>query len=183
LDGHAIGKATKYDGFPSYLWLREGKYELVFYLDGYETMRKDIEIFADVTVREHLTMVRGETTPVEEVSTASKREPEPRSEIRQRGPDARPHVGDRDGAPRRFERSVEGSRVIVKIMPSDAAVYLDGRYLGTANAVNARKRGISLKAGTHTLQVVRPDYQTEDLEFTLEADERIELQIELKPES
>ena len=44
LDGELIGIADNYDGWPRYLWLREGSYRMVIYHEGYETLAREVRI-------------------------------------------------------------------------------------------------------------------------------------------
>jgi hypothetical protein len=44
LNGQRIGTADDFDGWPRYLWLPEGTYELVFYLDGYQTLARRLTV-------------------------------------------------------------------------------------------------------------------------------------------
>jgi hypothetical protein len=43
-------------------------------------------------------------------------------------------------------------------MPEDAAVYLDGEYLGMAGELGRLHGAIPVATGTHRLEVVRPGY-------------------------
>ncbi|HKH46080.1 MAG TPA: PEGA domain-containing protein [Thermoanaerobaculia bacterium] len=45
LDGQYLGIVDRYDGWPSYLWLEKGTYDLVFYLDGYKTLVRRVTIY------------------------------------------------------------------------------------------------------------------------------------------
>lgn len=51
LDGQYLGIVDQYDGWPSYLLLAEGSYELVFYLDGYRTMARRVLIQPGVLIK------------------------------------------------------------------------------------------------------------------------------------
>jgi hypothetical protein len=44
IDGGYAGVVDSYDGFPRYLWLDRGTYEVVFYLDGYRTIARQITV-------------------------------------------------------------------------------------------------------------------------------------------
>jgi hypothetical protein len=44
LDGQRIGEVDDFDGWPKYLWLPEGTYDLVFYLDGYQTLGRQVTV-------------------------------------------------------------------------------------------------------------------------------------------
>jgi PEGA domain len=45
LDGQYIGTVDDYDGFPSYLWLDKGTYDIAFYLEGYKTLARQVSIY------------------------------------------------------------------------------------------------------------------------------------------
>lgn len=51
LDGRYLGIVDQYDGWPSYLVLTEGSYELVFYLDGFRTMARRVLIQPGVLIK------------------------------------------------------------------------------------------------------------------------------------
>jgi hypothetical protein len=44
VDREHLGVVDSYDGFPRYLWLREGKRRLVVYLEGYETFAREVTV-------------------------------------------------------------------------------------------------------------------------------------------
>ncbi len=56
VDGRYVGVTDNFDGFPRYLWLKKGTYEVVFYNDGYETVVRELAIYPGVVidVRERL---------------------------------------------------------------------------------------------------------------------------------
>lgn len=54
----------------------------------------------------------------------------------------------------------EPGRLKLEVEPSDASLYLDGRFLGTAEDLGRLRKGLILAPGKHTIQVVRPGYET-----------------------
>jgi hypothetical protein len=44
LDGQYIGTVDDFDGWPKYLWLPADTYDLVFYLDGYQTLGREMTV-------------------------------------------------------------------------------------------------------------------------------------------
>lgn len=44
INGEYVGVADDFDGFPSYLWLAPGTYDLAFYLPGYRTLARQYTI-------------------------------------------------------------------------------------------------------------------------------------------
>ena len=70
LGGEYIGVVGSFDGYPSYLWLKEGTYQLVFYRDGYTTLARELTVHAGVVIDVELRMERGESVPPEELVAA-----------------------------------------------------------------------------------------------------------------
>ena len=50
LNGRYIGRTDRFDGFPSYLWLREGVYQVTFYRQGYQTVVRELEIHPGLVI-------------------------------------------------------------------------------------------------------------------------------------
>jgi hypothetical protein len=185
LNGQFIGKAGKYDGWPQYLWLPEGDYELIFYLDGYETVRKQFEVTPNVTIKTDLTLNSGHTTSVEEMSQALKNRVNEREELRRKYSKDRPGVRDLSEDRNQIEKPDLRElppRVLVQVTPEDAVLYLDGRFLGTARAIAKRGGEFTVEPGTHDLEVIRPGHQSHRRRFEAERGEVIELDIKLQPE-
>jgi hypothetical protein len=89
------------------------------------------------------------------------------------------YEGD-DRRDRAEEGSSDGSgRLRLEIEPSDASVYLDGRFVGTAVDLQRARNGLRLEPGEHRIAVVRPGHQAEEQEFTVAAGEEVELEFEL----
>ena len=68
LNGRHIGKADKFDGAPRFLWLKEGTYELIFYSEGYKTVRKEFTIEAGTRINVKQRLQSGESAPPEAVN-------------------------------------------------------------------------------------------------------------------
>ncbi|HEV7784934.1 MAG TPA: hypothetical protein VGQ28_06325, partial [Thermoanaerobaculia bacterium] len=45
VDGKDMGVVDNFDGWPDYLWLPKGTYDVAFYLDGYKTIARQISIY------------------------------------------------------------------------------------------------------------------------------------------
>lgn len=69
LDGQYIGRVDAYDGFPQYLWLEEGTYDLVLYKDGYQTIARQITVRPGVVVQVDHELERGESVRPENLAT------------------------------------------------------------------------------------------------------------------
>ena len=228
VDGQRVGVADNYDGWPRYLWLKEGEHRLVFVKEGYETVVRDYEIEAGVILRIDAEMIRGVSTPATEhfaQAAPSRREraevrreraarPAPSQEApregdnswRWRDRDARtggeageseaPDVERRSSASsedgwrnRRGSGAAsqsgdrgsndyrsEPARLTFDIEPEDAALYLNGRHLGTVADLDG---ALLIDPGEHVLEVLRPGFESERIEFEVERGEEIEVEADL----
>ena len=160
IDGTPVGPVDRYDGFPSYLWLEPGAYELAFYLEGYETLTRQYSIYPGVVVdvKEHLTPGVAVLPAAPELEAMSYQEAE---------------AGG--GAP-----SDGVGRLQLSIRPGDAAVYLDGHFLGTGEELLQLSAGLMVEPGDHVLELVRPGYVTEQVPLSVPAGERIEIDLTLR---
>jgi hypothetical protein len=67
LDGRYIGTVDAYDGFPRYLWLERGTYDLVLFLDGYRTVARQVSVYPGTVLGINDQLEQGESTPPEEM--------------------------------------------------------------------------------------------------------------------
>lgn len=208
LDGQYIGKVDAFDGWPRYLWLRKGTYDLVFYLDGYKTIARQITVYPGTVIDVDDRMEPGESARPEELISKSterrderlryereRREELERGEGRREdyGEDWRDRVrrdrgryeGENDGRDREEmeEESGRKGRLRLEVEPEDASVYLDGRFVGTGSELALMRSGLVVSPGEHKLSIVRPGRRAEEREFTVEPGEEVELAIELESES
>ncbi|HVE65092.1 MAG TPA: PEGA domain-containing protein [Thermoanaerobaculia bacterium] len=70
------------------------------------------------------------------------------------------------------------ARLRIDVAPADAAVYVDDRFMGTAQSLEAE--GIPVSAGRHTVVVSRPGYRDRRVEVTVSRGEteRVEINLE-----
>jgi len=50
VDGQYLGKVDAFDGWPRYLWLPKGTYDVVLYLDGYKTIARQITVYPGTVI-------------------------------------------------------------------------------------------------------------------------------------
>lgn len=205
IDGRYTGTADDFDGFPQYLWLDRGVYDVVLFREGYKTIARQVTIRSGQVISMGDRLEPGESVRPQDLATKThdrrderiRSEEERREEIARRGDDgmddwrerARRRMEERDryeGDDRREDRreergeSEDGTgRVRLEIEPSDASVYLDGRFVGTALDLQRSRNGLRLDPGEHRIAVVRPGHQAEEQEFTVAAGEEVELEFEL----
>lgn len=188
IDGNYIGVVDKYDGFPRYLWLRKGTYEISFYLDGYETVTRVVTVYPGLVID-----IKDRMTPGEGLRPEPRESPQPEYGTEdERGEDARDSYSDpgmrrRDVSPsQRQERSYrpgdfrsEPARLALQVHPADASVYLDGRFLGSGAELARLHSSLVIDPGEHVLQVLRPGYRDQELRFEARPGEEVELDVEL----
>ena len=88
--------------------------------------------------------------------------------------DAPPTGPDEDLAP------AEKGRLRFEVVPGDAAVYLDDRYVGTGQELADLGRGLGARPGTHTITVVRPGYGTRTVEIVVKPGKTVDVVVELE---
>ncbi len=200
LDGKRIGVADDYDGFPTYLWLKAGVYDLVFYADGYETIARQYVIRPGLIVDVEDSMTPGQAIRPEDLPAKTHvhrderlqqdREAEddaargyrPAPPQGQSWREQRPPVeeSDADNAARREvseDARVAPARLKLDVEPGDASVYLDGRFIGTGAEIAELPNGLLIDAGQHRIEAVRPGRRAVNKEFSAEpgSESRIDL--------
>jgi hypothetical protein len=196
VDGKKVGLADDYDGFPTYLWLPKGTYDVVIYLPGYKTIARQYTIYPGLVIDVEDRMERGqETHPLElGPQTHERRDARIRAEQErlQQIEESRRWEEDSRQAPEPTERvepseraldaRAEPGRLVLRVEPSDASVYLDGRFLGTGDELDRLRSGLLVDPGSHRVEVVRPGWQSEEETVEIESGGEITLAIELDEE-
>lgn len=180
LDGEPIGRSGQFDGYPGFLWLDEGTHTLVFYREGFRTFRRSFEVRAGMVTEVRVEMERGETRPPDEFIGPPGRSaadlPSAAGPPGATAPVAPPALrGEGDS----LDLRAAGARVRIAVEPTDASVYLDGRFLGTGEDLSRLHGGLLLDAGEHLLEVVHPDYLPDRVNFRSKVGEEIELRVTL----
>jgi len=188
VDGQRVGIADDYDGFPRYLWLPKGTYDVVFYLSGYKTLSRQYSIYPGLVIDVEDRLEPGEATPPDQLASQSHerrderlqddREQAARAEAWGQPVEAPPGAA---GVPAgSLDARSEPGRVRLHVEPADASVYLDGRFLGSGRELVNLRAGLLVDAGSHTVQIVRPGYQPEQRQIDVGSGQELEVQIELQ---
>lgn len=192
VDGQYVGTAGRFDGYPGYLWLGDGRHELIFYNQGFETLRREIKVLEGVVLDISHRMIPGPSVPAEELTVfadeeLNRFEEEWEPGERPREFEERARAGsdstDRDqgaGEPIRRDVREEPGRLKLEIAPADASIYLDGRFLGSGQEVARLRSGLMVSPGEHTLEIVRPGFDSREIAFTIESGEETVLEIDLE---
>jgi len=210
VDGEYLGKVDAFDGWPRYLWLPRGTYDVVFYLDGFKTIARQITVYPGTVIDIDDRMEPGTSTRPEDLASKSHErrdsrlqyENERRERIeptdednwrdrmrRERGTmrdddrDRDDHEMDRDDDREEVEipADTQGKgRLRLEVEPEDASVYVDGRFVGTGTELGLMRGGLPLAPGEHRLAVVRPGRKAEERDFKVEPGADIKLDVELE---
>ncbi|MEM6454907.1 MAG: PEGA domain-containing protein [Acidobacteriota bacterium] len=181
LDGEYIGVADNYDGFPSFLWLEEGTYDIAFYLEGYKTYHRQVTVRPGVVLDIEPRMERGESVKPRDLQSKStvnrdnrvRDNRERRETVERRREATRPYTGGDDSG-------LLPGRVRFAIEPANASIYLNGIFLGIAGELGQLVRGLEIDAGEHVLEVVHPSFDAERVELQIAPDDRQEIVLVLE---
>jgi hypothetical protein len=207
VDGDKVGSVDDFDGFPSYLWLPRGTYDVVFYLPGFQTIARQYSIYDGLVIDVNDRMEHGDAVRPENLGTKThvRRDERERfegereaairrhDEWRQRqdgdnrsgtapapGVSVLPPAAEHGAAP--DNDSGNATRVHLIVAPPDASIYLDGNFLGTAGELRQLSAGLVVTPGSHNLEVVRPGYEPESRDFESKPGEDVQLAITLEEE-
>lgn len=182
VDGRRVGVADEFDGFPDYLWLEKGTYDVVIYLPGFKTIARQYTIYPGLVIDVEDRMERGESIHPEELPTTSHERRDERlrrdREVRERLERSRQRAGDEW-----LDAREEPGNLLVRVLPADASVYLDGRFVGTGEDLARLRAGLLVDSGTHQLEIVRPGFESMARQVEIAAGDDLTVEIELTFES
>ena len=79
----------------------------------------------------------------------------------------------------RPESRRDRGRLKLSVEPSDAVVYIDDRFVGSADELASMERGIVVSPGKHTVTVSRPGYRDKSRDVTVDAGKTETVEISL----
>jgi len=183
VNGSPVGVADQYDGFPTYLWLEKGTYDIVIFKEGFQTISRQYTVYPGVVIDVNDRMVRGESVRPEDLastSTAIRDERIRRDRERAERAEAE-EAWRQDSGDAVQGNDPEGvGRLLLAVAPGDSAVYLDGHFLGTGAEISQLSAGLVVEPGQHVIELVRPGYQTEKVPVTVPPGERVTLDLEMQ---
>ena len=203
LDGQYLGVCDDFDGFPEYLWLEPGTYDLVFFHEGYRTVAHQVTVRAGLMIDFNDRMVPGESVRPEDLpSKSTVRREERLRRDRETAAEARAAEAAREEAwrtrrepireveaeiaeapaPGPLDARGEPGRLQLRVEPMDASIYLDGRFLGTGEELARLRSSLLVDAGKHRLEIVRPGYESVEKEFVATPGEEVVLKLVLEEE-
>jgi hypothetical protein len=157
LDGEPIGEARDFNGSLDALALDPGRHQFVFEAPGCMSLEVNLDAKAGRRYQIAYDLRSGEgrdprsnaATPPD--TPATERPPD------ERGAPPPPLPGQ---AGERVEAGIQRGFLKVQVSPPDAAVYLDGEFLGRGDELARLHGAIPVAAGQHRIEVVRPGYRS-----------------------
>lgn len=206
VDGTRVGQADDYDGFPTYLWLPRGTYDVVIYQPGYRTLSRQYSVYPGVVIDVEDRLEIGDAVRPEDLTSRSTERRDDRlrrEDERQRAAAEREVVREERGdwrqrrtrdrtteqplpepapvAEARRSEAADVSRLTLRVEPADASIYLDGRFVGTGDDLARLPRGLEVASGEHVVDVVRPGRASRQLRFASEGGRDLTLEVSLAP--
>ncbi len=198
VNGEKLGTVDDFDGWPQYLWLPKGTYDIVFYREGYKTLARQVSIYPGLVIDMDDRLEHGQSILPQDLQTKTHerrddrmRYEQERSDRIDRGqwdPRSRDDDNWRDRAHRGHDRSDDSNGrsmssdsgwLRLNIEPEDSSVYLDGRFVGTGSELGSMQNGLKVSPGKHHLAVVRPGRKSVERDFDATAGQDVKLSIEL----
>jgi hypothetical protein len=186
VDGRKVGRADDFDGFPSYLWLAKGTYDVAIYLPGYKTIARQYSIYPGLVIDVEDRMEPGDAVhPLDLGPTSHERRDERLRRDRERRESAPPSRWEGEAEAQAegewLDARSEPGRLRVEVAPDDASIYLDGRFVGTGADLGRLRAGLLVDSGTHTLEIVRPGYASERRQVEVAQGDETALRVVLEP--
>jgi hypothetical protein len=180
VDGETVGTAGQYDGDWNVLALDPGRHVIEFSAPGFQTLRTVLDARASTHYRIGERLEKGEG-----LDPRSAPLPEPRT-----APESAPPSGAAARRPRPAEnpvspeppRGIRTGLVWLRVSPADASVYLDGRFLGSAEELGNLHGAIPVARGEHVVDVVMPGYASHSRRITVDGDAPLDVRIDLERE-
>ena len=172
LDGELIGRVGAFDGFPRYLWLREGSYRLAIFMEGHVTLERNISVRPGVVIKIDEDLVPGQAVQPQP--------PAPAPAAARTAPAGESWRVENRGQPIDQDQRTTPARLTVEVQPADAVVYLDGRLLGSGAQLANLHSPLIIDPGTHRLEVTRPGYEAAVRAFSATKGEDVSLRVELR---
>ncbi len=163
VDGYYAGAVDDFDGLFQRLHVSPGRHEIALKLEGYKTHRMKVYASPSRTLKLRYRMQRGSGESFEDLAGPLAESNPPRDLDREQAGIESQEPDDLAGELR------------LEVRPSDASVYVDGAFRGTAREAAT----LPLPPGPHRIEIVRPGYRTVEREVEIITGETVEVAIEL----
>ena len=206
VDGDFAGEADDFDGWWQRLEVEPGRHRLTFRAPGFAPYVVDVSVAPGRDVHIKYQMVPGQDQIAELEMRLPPEESEGRDRYKPRDPYRRSDPRKYDDRDRQYDRDEpndrdeqyeryrtdrdrynEGQRqnesnrqsLVLLVEPSDATVYIDGNYYGTANDNGGGEIQVLLPEGVHRVEVVRPGYASasQDVNISRTGENRLTIKL------
>ena len=166
VDGQPVGQARDYNGSWDLLFLEPGEHVVTFEAPGHMTLRLSMNVKPGSYQRVDHRLQKGEGIDPRSAELTATSSPQARPD-----PAVEEPTGLRTGL------------LSLRVLPPDAAVYLDGEFLARADELRRLHGAIPMAQGRHTIEAVRPGFESERRTVVIEGGEpvRVELKLERTP--
>lgn len=166
VDGEPVGQARDYNGNWDLLYLDPGRHRVTFEAPDHMTLRLAIDVKPAAHHRIEFRLQKGEGIDPRSVETAAARAPTDEA------PSSPPAAGEPQG--------LRTGLLSLRVLPPDAAVYLDGEFLAHADELRRLHGAIPVAHGQHTIEVVRPGFQDVKQAVVVEGSDPVRVEVELE---
>jgi hypothetical protein len=161
LDGDTVGFASDYNGRWDRLSVVPGTHTIAFQMKGYRSLLITFEARPRATYVFNDALVAGEGEDRRTLPAALTEEP----------PERPP--------PNRSSIAIGRLRVLAE--PADAAIYLDGEFLGLGGELVRIHGALAVPTGTHRLDAVRPGYVSASRAIDVGETDVVSVELTLEP--
>lgn len=165
VDGKAVGQARDYNGNWDLLFLQAGEHLVTFEAIGYMTLRLAMEVEPGSYQRIQYRLQKGDGIDPRSVEPSALRRDEDEAI---------------EAAPTEETPALRTGLLSLRVLPPDAAVYLDGEFLARADELRRLHGAIPVASGQHRIEVVRPGFESASRAVDVEGSEPVRVEVELK---
>lgn len=149
VDGVTVGQARDFNGRWDQLSLKPGAHTIEFSAQGYQTLRREVHLEAGTRAVIGEALQRGQGIDPRSDPPRAARDVTPPA-----APDSTPEVPSEG-------HGVARGWLKLDVRPPDAAVYLDGTFLGTGAELARLHGALAVARGAHVVEVLHPQFRSQ----------------------
>jgi hypothetical protein len=181
LNGVLIGTVADFDGTSGFLDLGAGRYALEFRLAGYRGKRLELDVGGEAKATVVLDLEREPAGGAGAANPPAPGLPYGRSFSPSFGPAVNePARQGRDGGGGQPAAPGSGMAAVrLRVLPANAAVYIDGVLIGTGEELGRLQRGVAVAPGAHRIDAVAPGRPAKSVQIEAEPGREQEVALDL----
>jgi len=178
LDGEPIGVADDYDGFPDYLTVSAGRHTISFKYEGRRTVTRRVNLRPSTMLKLEFELPKstGDSSDLVVEDPDFAQPDTVGSEPEAGGVEMEGSGTDQDA----WKEPGEAGALRVSVSPEDASIYIDGKFVGTGQSLARLHGDLRLDEGSHTVEVVRPGFESSRRNVDVRHGDRLTLEINLR---